>query len=130
MERQYAESARSREARLNSARAKRACLVRRQKGFVALITLCLVLGILLTSHVLHSKASSDSTEKYKYYTWITVESGDTLWSIASTYMDEEYYKNKAAYIDEICNMNHMDREDVLVAGSKLAITYYSEEYMP
>ena len=63
---------------------------------------------------------------YKYYTSIQIHSGDSLWSIAETYMTGEY-QNIYDYIDEVREINHLSG-DYLQAGSKLCVPYYSSEY--
>lgn len=64
--------------------------------------------------------------RYKYYTSIQLHSGDTLWSIAETYMTDEY-EDIYEYIDEVMEINHLG-SDYLQAGSKLCVPYYSSEF--
>ena len=60
----------------------------------------------------------------KYFTSIEVKEGDTLWSIASEYMSDEY-KDRNEFMDEVRQMNHITGS-VIRAGSRLFIPYYSE----
>ena len=59
----------------------------------------------------------------KYFTNVTVEEGDTLWDLASEYMDENHYESIYEYIDELKHMNNMTSEDIF-AGQNLVVTYY------
>ena len=59
----------------------------------------------------------------KYYTSIEVQSGDTLWSIASDHITEEY-RDMNAYIDEVCSINKISQDEIH-AGQYLTIPYYS-----
>ena len=59
----------------------------------------------------------------KYYTSIEVQSGDTLWSIASDHITEEY-RDMNAYIDEVCSINKISQNEIH-AGQYLTIPYYS-----
>lgn len=63
---------------------------------------------------------------YKYYTSMEVESGDTLWSIAVEYADENYISIED-YIQELKYMNNMTT-DTIIEGHYLTISYYSDEY--
>lgn len=69
----------------------------------------------------------DETTQYKYYTHITVSYGETLWSIADTYMSDEY-KNKETYIKEVVEINNLSDEDSLYAGTTIVVPYYSSEF--
>ena len=59
----------------------------------------------------------------KYFTNVTVEEGDTLWELASEYMDEDHYDSIYEYMDELKHMNNMTSEN-LYAGQNLVVTYY------
>jgi len=65
--------------------------------------------------------------RYKYYTQITVNHGDTLESIACRYITEEY-ENSDNYINEVCNINHLEDKDQVIAGESLIVPYYSDDY--
>lgn len=60
----------------------------------------------------------------KYYTSIEIEVGDSLWSIASEYMTDDY-KNVQDYIEEIKSLNKLSG-DKIHAGNYLVIPYYSQ----
>ncbi len=92
----------------------------------ALIILC---GVLLGSSIMASGRSTASKDhpSYKYYTSIQIEKGDTLWSIADTYMTSEY-DSIQDYIREIKELNHLGPDDIH-AGQYLTIPYYSGEFL-
>lgn len=69
--------------------------------------------------------SQNETVYFKYYTSITVQSGDTLLSLADTY--GEHFDSEKAFVDEVCFTNHL-LDDKLYAGTKLIVPYYSAEY--
>lgn len=74
-----------------------------------------------------AKASSENEAfKYKYYTSVTVESGETLWDIASEFMHNDFTSTKD-YIKEVKQINHIT-EDKIYAGEELIVPYYSTEY--
>lgn len=68
----------------------------------------------------------ETPNQYKYFTSIEVKSGDTLWSIACQYMNEDY-ETVQDYIDELKYMNRLS-SDQITEGHYLTITYFSEEY--
>lgn len=65
-------------------------------------------------------------DTFKYYKSITIEPGDSLWSIAKENMTEEYGSIND-YIDEVCFINSLDGTQIH-AGRSLTIPYYSAEF--
>lgn len=93
------------------------------------IAVVLVLGFALSYHALLSHANTEIDDiSYKYFTSIQIEPGDTLWSLADRYADQEHYASHDQYIEEVMNMNHMSSEDIS-AGSYLILPYYSPEFI-
>lgn len=92
-----------------------------------IILTIMVVVIFLGLFAVKGKAVSDfnKEQKYKYYTQIRIEYGDTLWSIANQYMDQDY-DTRASYIAEVKSINHI-KEDSIQEGKKLIIPYYSSE---
>ncbi|MCU6761244.1 Cell division suppressor protein YneA [uncultured Roseburia sp.] len=98
----------------------------KKQTFLVFITFSVIIaGILLGSSILNSSRTNAATEYQEelYYKSIEVKEGDTLWSIADTYMCEEF-DNKQDYIDEIKSINHLT-DDTIHSGSYLTIPYYS-----
>lgn len=93
------------------------------------IAVVLALGFALSYHALLSHANTEIDNlSYKYFTSIQVEPGDTLWSLADRYADQEHYASRDQYIAEVMAMNHMSGEE-LSAGSYLILPYYSPEFI-
>lgn len=88
---------------------------------VALIIIIFLFSV-LTAHAQKSKDIVVS-EKVKYCTSILIRSGDTLWSIAEEYADQDIYSSKLEYIKEIKVTNHLTSDDIR-QGSYLLVTYY------
>ncbi len=111
----------------NESLNKRAAVVRRQKLLLGLVIILLVsLGILFGTSV-NTLASSkaDVASFNKYYTSIQIEYGDTLWDIADEYIGE-FNVSKTKYIEEICQLNNID-ENEIHAGDYIVVPYYSNE---
>ena len=84
------------------------------------------IGILTTGFLSRAQASSEPVH-YKYFRSIMVYSGDTLSAISSRYMDN-HYTSVQDYIDEVCEMNHLQDADDIHAGDYLIIPYYSTDF--
>lgn len=79
-------------------------------------------SILSKAETTDAKAS----ETFKYYKSVTVQPGDSLWSIAADNMSEEY-DSIQDYIDEVCFINSLSNT-CIHAGKNLTIPYYSAEF--
>lgn len=102
----------------------RRIVVRKQKialVSIAFIALAIIICTFLFGTIRTQAAPSEIS--CKYYTSIEVQSGDTLWSIASDHITEEY-RDMNAYIDEVCSINKISQDEIH-AGQYLTIPYYS-----
>lgn len=72
---------------------------------------------------------SNASSGFKYYTSVTVAAGETLWELADSYVDYDYYKSKNSYIAEVQQINHLDEQGSIAAGQVLILPYYSSEYV-
>ena len=100
------------------------------RTIIAILTLLIILGgVLLGSSWSDARRSQSSADHpiYKYYTTVTVEDGDTLWTLADAYMDDQY-QNKREFITEVKQLNQID-ENRIHEGTQLVIPYYSAEYL-
>lgn len=91
--------------------------------FVALFVL--VSAILLTGFSIQAEENSENNTGIKYYTSVSVEDGDSLWSIATEYRTAEY-SSIDQYIDEIKSINNL-KNDKIKTGETLIVSYYSDE---
>ena len=108
-----------------AARKRRAEL--RKKGCYVLFALIAFI-LIFKMATLSGKAQDPKEIKYKYYTEIKVKYGDTLWSIAGKYVDEEF-NTRTSLVKEIKSINHISNEDEILVGQMLIIPYYSSEYV-
>lgn len=94
-------------------------LDRRRVAFIGGVVVLALVLVLLGTSVASAKDIDDS--KTKYYTSITIESGDTLWSISEKYMYDEY-DSVEDYMKELMNINGLT-SDKLYAGNNLVVVY-------
>lgn len=81
-------------------------------------------GLSTSAHSIYDKP------QYKYFKNYELQYGDSLWSIAVEYMDEEHYTSVNEYMDEVCLINSISKQTDLIAGTNLIIPYYSREFKP
>lgn len=102
---------------------------RRKKVVSIIAAIVLVIVCVVSYHSLTTDAKSSDEVSLKYYTGVIVKSGDSLWSISDEYIDYDQYKNKAAYIEEVCSINGLSDEADIRAGQRLVVPYYSSEFV-
>lgn len=104
--------------------------VLKNRLFVLVMTVCLIAVFAVSYHSIKSSANTGRNDlRFKYYTSVTVEHGETLWNIADEYIDYTRYKDKSAYIAEVQSINHLDGDSEIKAGQSLIMPYYSSEFV-
>ena len=93
--------------------------------FAVFVTVCMIFICAMSYRSIRTSASNG----FKYYTSVTVESGETLWDIADEFVEYSYYKNKNSYIKEVQSINHLDENCSIDAGQILILPYYSSQYI-
>ncbi len=99
--------------------------------FILFLTFTLLIaflcGITFGSILSNAKGSEEKAlDTFKYYKSITIEQGDSLWSIARENMSDEY-DSIQDYIDEVCFINSLN-DTQIHAGRALTVPYYSTEF--
>lgn len=89
---------------------------------IIVITVCAIL--LLNKNVASADVNGEVPQLKKYYKTITIESGDTLWSIAKEYKSGSY-KNTKEYVNELMSMNQLTSDEI-ISGQKLLVAYFAE----
>ncbi len=96
--------------------------VSRRASYV-IFTAIAVIFIVFTLYSNKSNAQSQDGASYKYFHKIYVESGDTLWSIASENKSDK--ESTTEYIKEVKSINNLKSDD-LYAGQMIVVPYYEE----
>lgn len=92
------------------------------KKLIILIGIVLVIGIIFFGTKTNEKTVDASTINVKNFKCITIDTDDTLWSIASENISEEY-PSIESYIDEVKSINNLTN-DKIYSGATLVIPYY------
>ncbi|NLK28615.1 MAG: LysM peptidoglycan-binding domain-containing protein [Clostridiales bacterium] len=89
-------------------------------GVILLFMLILASIIFITKTVTAERTSA----REKLVTSVQIKKGDSLWSIANTYITEEY-RNINEYIEEIKTSNGLST-DTIHAGNYIIVPYYAD----
>ena len=117
------------ELRIYKNKIKRQRIVRRQRIVLGFIAALIIFAIIFFASTITLNAKVDSSDiLYKYYKPISVQAGDSLWSIAAANISYEKYDSIESYIAEVRSINHLEEDDVVLAGEDLIIPYYSKEF--
>lgn len=78
--------------------------------------------------ILNITAEGSERAVEKQYRSVQVEEGDTLWSIALEYNDEELSKSSTKdYIEDVVSINNLVRDDKITAGNYIIVPVYVVE---
>lgn len=72
-----------------------------------------------------AKNSATDLPQHKYYKSITIEKGDSLWSIAEEYCADTCESTRE-YVDELKQLNQLS-SDTIHTGQHLIVAYYDAE---
>lgn len=95
----------------------------RTRAICLLLALFISVGVFRT--VIAVKGNQGRNTRYKYYTSITIQEGDSLWSIAQKYC--ETTKELPDYVEELKEINGLS-EETIHSGNHLVVYYYSSDY--
>ena len=104
---------------------KRQLAKRRMILLLAALFVITVGSIVCGSIFSSAKNPASDIPQYKYYKSITIEQGDSLWSIAQEYRSSEY-KDVQEYIDEIVQLNGLTSKTIH-EGQHLIVAYYDTD---
>ena len=93
---------------------------------VICISIFFMFLIICSGIIIANAAVSDDfkSDQNKYYTSISIEKGDTLWSIASNYVSGP--KTISNYVNDLKAINNL-QTDCIYQGQNLIVYYYSTE---
>ncbi len=108
-------------------RRRRIRQLRRQKMIFLLCSgiFTALICIMLFVNFTFAKSVDPGNGRVKQFKAITIYCGDTRESIAGIYATDEW-DNINSYIHELEMINHLDRDEKLIAGNYLIVPYYTE----
>lgn len=97
---------------------------RKAKNLFKLSVLFLIIAAIavLMMSIWNPAQAEESGAFVKQYKSIVIHPGDSLWSIASDYMDG-HYSSRQEYISELMFINNLD-SDLIYANEYLLVPYY------
>jgi len=87
------------------------------------VFMAIIIIYLITIAFSGSNIQASMNQPDKGYMIIRIQSKDTLWSIASEYMDSDYYTHKS-FIEELVQVNQLEG-DKIYAGNDLMVPILS-----
>lgn len=119
-----------REQKIAYLKEKRRREIMRTKFIIAIAIIVIIAVILLLAIPQRVGASSNAeqVDTQKIYKSVEIQTGDSLWSIASIYYNDDYtclhYDDINDYIKELKSMNGL-KDDVIHQGANITVAYYS-----
>ena len=105
---------------------KRRQIAKRRIILLLAAVFVIIIGSIVFGSVFSSaKDPATDVPQYKYYKSITIERGDSLWSIAEEYCTDDC-KDTREYINELKELNALTSETIH-EGQHLLVTYYDTE---
>lgn len=96
----------------------------RKRIWIVAIAILLLAIAVSAGFAARTVTAQGNEERVKLITSVEIEKGDTLWSIASEYMSDEYDSiNK--YIEEIKDSNGMTSDEIH-SGNYIIVPYYAD----
>lgn len=96
----------------------------KKRIWIAGIAVLAIILVLSLSFFPKTVTAQRNGERVKLVTSVEIKRGDTLWSIATEYMSDEY-DNIKDYIKEIKKSNGMSSDEIHT-GNYIVIPYYSD----
>ena len=110
-------------AKANESLSRREAIVSSQKRMIfVVVILCISLLILGSSTYVAFAKSDNQHEPVKQYISIQIQSGETLWSIASEYVKDTNV-SKEEYIAEVTSVNNL-KDSQIHSGQYIIIPKY------
>ncbi|MBQ1682531.1 MAG: LysM peptidoglycan-binding domain-containing protein [Agathobacter sp.] len=110
-------------AKANESLSRREAIVSTQKRMIfVVVILCISLLILGSSTYVAFAKSDNQHEPVKQYISIQIQSGETLWSIASEYVKDTNV-SKEEYIAEVTSVNNL-KDSQIHSGQYIIIPKY------
>jgi len=97
----------------------------RKRIWIIGIAVLLVAIILSVSFAAKTVTAQGDKERVKLVASVEIQKGDTLWSIASEHISDEY-SDMNDYIDEIKECNGMT-SDQIHSGNYIIVPYYTDD---
>ena len=99
-----------------------------KKTLVLFIVSVIVISCFFGKTLVMANAEENHPPRYRYYTNIEIQEGDTLWTIAEQYC-ENSGMDVREYVRELQKMNQLSNDHIL-AGDSLPVVYFTDTPLP
>lgn len=114
------------EIRYRANKRREKALAKRRMVLLLMTVLFITIGTIVFGSCFSLAKDNATDSEYKYYTSITIQEGDSLWSIAQEYKSD-HYESTQDYVDELVVLNDLASETIH-AGQHLMVVYYDSEF--
>ena len=96
------------------------------KALIFAVLFCIMLiSFVLGSVIVKGQSKRHASPSDTYFTNITVDEGDTLWSIAQANIDYNYCDSIYDYMEQLKDINNLTTYDIH-AGDSMIVVYYAD----
>lgn len=106
-------------ARIRVMRRKRRLRQKNAKLLTGIIAVALMLIFIVNVGLDLNQVSGAVIEVERSFISVRIETDDTLWDLASKYMDTDFYNHKS-FIEDVMSMNHLD-STTIIAGEYILL---------
>lgn len=114
-------------ARIRSRRIFRKRVAQLKKRIRLFLALIFALTMVITAAGAGKRQPEEAAHasQERWYSAVTVEGGDTVWSICMEHLPETYADHPERYVREVKKLNHLPGNRIY-PGEKLILPYYPE----
>ena len=104
-------------------RMQRKRMTRQQMMRMFIVTAVLI--VIAVIFLFRNRVVADEPAQTPLYRTVTVEKGDSLWSIAEEFAPDTSNSTLSSYVDNIRSINKLRRDAPLQVGQNLLVVYYN-----
>lgn len=101
--------------------------IMRRRVAISILSILLILLFVFSFSSISQAGENIPETTYKYFTYHTVDKGDTLWSMAEEHIDYSFYDSIQDYVSEVKEINHLT-DDTILIGQTIVIPYFSDKF--
>ncbi len=96
-----------------------------KKEMIRLFIVTAVLVVIAVIFLSRNRVIAHEPDRTPYYRAVTVQKGDSLWSIAEEYAPAQDNRSLSEYVEDLRSINKLRRDAPLQVGQSLLVVYYA-----